>query len=38
MSDKKINDVSLLTVKELYAKIKDGNGVQVFDVREASEY
>ena len=38
MSDKKINDVSLLTVKELYAKIKDGEDVQVFDVREASEY
>ncbi len=38
MSDKKANDVSLLTVKELYEKIKDGKDVQVFDVREASEY
>lgn len=38
MSDKKTNDVSLLTVKELYEKIKDGKDVQIFDVREASEY
>ncbi|MGR3293256.1 MAG: rhodanese-like domain-containing protein [Candidatus Scalindua sp.] len=38
MSDKKTNDVSLLTVKELYEKIKEGKDVQILDVREISEY
>ncbi len=38
MSDKKINDISLLTIKELYEMIKDGKDIQVLDVRETSEY
>ncbi len=38
MSDKKINDISLLTVEELYKKIKEGKDVQILDVREVFEY
>ncbi len=38
MSNKKINDLSFTTVKELYEKIQGGKDVQVLDVREASEY
>jgi rhodanese-related sulfurtransferase len=38
MSDKKINDISLSTVEELYKKIKEGKDVQVLDVREVFEY
>jgi rhodanese-related sulfurtransferase len=38
MSDKKNDDLSFTSVKELYEKIKDGKDVQVLDVREVSEY
>jgi len=38
MSDKKINEISLLTVEELYKKIKEGKDVQILDVREVFEY
>ncbi len=38
MNNKKINDLSFTTVKELYEMIKDRDDVQVLDVREASEY
>jgi rhodanese-related sulfurtransferase len=38
MSDKKINDIKLSTVKELYEKIKEGKDVQILDVREVFEY
>lgn len=38
MNDERANDISVLTVSELYKKIMSENDLQIVDVREAPEY